>query len=372
MAKKALKKIITLTTILSIIISLFTHINLNTYATQNTIVDSFYVIDEQGNTIIINRTEEDLEEARKELEDKTYTVKASLGDISEIMGEYNSIEEAIDCYNDTIAFFNEIDMFTGDNGQVDVEVNDGDDIITTTQQVYGVVRFNRSKSTIKYTEVKTGNEGYISPASTGDAAYLKAEDDYTYAKLAGVVIKVKTSDVAAIDPYEGNIVSTYYTKNGYLYHKYAYYNGSSLATESTKVGYKPAYMNTNVDYYSYDGHYFYETFEKMIDDYLKDTYENAINKNNPHYNYYQYISFHTKATYSASDYDSHVASKNKTNSVINNEGSSYIDVQNKDPINNTQNSNNPGRMEAQVCAFDKLTYVQTAAQEPGSPQSSEG
>ena len=171
MAKTMIKKLITFTTILTIIISLFTYISLDTYASQNKVVDSFFVIDEDGNTVVINRTQQDLDEAKKELENKTYTVKATYGDVSEVLGEYKTVEDAMECYNETIDFFNEIDMFTGDDETIDVEVQTGNDVVATTAQVYGVVRFNRSKSTIKYTEVKTGNEGYISPASTGDAAY---------------------------------------------------------------------------------------------------------------------------------------------------------------------------------------------------------
>ena len=257
MGKSLIKKLITLTTILTIMISLITHINLNTYATENQIVDSFYVIDEAGNTQVVNRTHADLIEAKKEVENKTYSVKATFGNVTEVLGEYKSLKQAMSCYNETISFFNEISMFTGDDTKPDVEVDSGDDTVVTTEQVYGVVRFNRSKVTINYTEVKTGNSGYISPASIGDAVYLKTDGDYVYAKMSGVDIQVNVADVEKIEPYADNLISSYTVNGGYLYHNYSYYSGNTLAVQGTKVGYKPDYMEVDKTYYSYDGHYFY-------------------------------------------------------------------------------------------------------------------
>ena len=59
-------------------------------------------------------------------------------------------------------------------------------------------------------------------------------------------------------------------------------------------------------YYSYDGHYFYTDRYNMIDDYKNNNYSHAINANNPYYNYYMYLSNHSKTTYSAINIDEYI------------------------------------------------------------------
>ena len=67
-------------------------------------------------------------------------------------------------------------------------------------------------------------------------------------------------------------------------------------------------MKSNTVYYSYDGHYFYTTYQKMIDDYKANTRKNSINASKPYYNYYQYVSSRTKTSFTASDLNGYVKS----------------------------------------------------------------
>lgn len=342
MAKRHLRKSCILTLVFALMLSLVVNYSLNTYAEDNEVVDSFYILDEDGNARIIERTKKDLEKYKN---NKTYTVIARMDDYSEVIGEYDSIEEAQEVYNDTVNFFKEVNLFTGDNntsnegdGDVDVEINDGDGTVATTTPTYGIVRFNLAKSTINYTELATGNTGYISPASTGDAAYIRTEEDGIVCKVSGVVVKVKLEDVSVIEDIKdvtNTKMSNYYINGGYIYHRYSYYEGNSVYSASTKIGYSKdtGYLKANTTYYSYDGHYFYDSFEKMIDDYKNGVYDNALNKDKSYYNYYQYLSMHTKANYTAKDYNDHVASKNKPTSVILTAGESYINTQNHYTIN---------------------------------------
>ena len=57
------------------------------------------------------------------------------------------------------------------------------------------------------------------------------------------------------------------------------------------------------NYYSYDSHYFYKDLKTLIKDYKKGNYNNSINKNKPYYNYYMYLSNHTKTAYSSINID---------------------------------------------------------------------
>ena len=66
------------------------------------------------------------------------------------------------------------------------------------------------------------------------------------------------------------------------------YTGNSGRT----IGPKPEMLKEGT-YYSYDGHYFYTDLETLIRDNRQNTYEHSVNKDNPYYNYYMYLSNHT-------------------------------------------------------------------------------
>lgn len=72
------------------------------------------------------------------------------------------------------------------------------------------------------------------------------------------------------------------------------YYGSSGRT----IGPKPEMLEPGT-YYSYDGHYFYKDLRTLIIDTQNNTYENAVNKDNEYYNYYMYLSNHTRTNYSS-------------------------------------------------------------------------
>ena len=51
---------------------------------------------------------------------------------------------------------------------------------------------------------------------------------------------------------------------------------------------------------------FYTDQYKMIDDYKNNNYNNAVNKNVPYYNYYQYLPNHSKTNYSAANINKYI------------------------------------------------------------------
>lgn len=59
-------------------------------------------------------------------------------------------------------------------------------------------------------------------------------------------------------------------------------------------------------YYSYDGKYFYKDRKNMLKDYKNGNYNNAVNKNNEYYNYYMYLSNHTRTSYSSQNIDEYI------------------------------------------------------------------
>lgn len=260
---------------------------------QDQVVDSFYILDEEGNPVTIEVTQGDL------------------------MSDYEP---------------QGISLFSFGRSRIATYTN-------TRSNVASVVRFKSDSGLVYYTEVDTGREGYFHCKSAGDAAYLGEQIDDNgkksiICKLSGVVMKVPEGNIKDIAPFDENqTVSYYQVVDGYLIHTYTYYYGSELRLASTRVGHKPSYLDYNKKYYSYDGHYFYTDFAQMILDCQNNTYNNAVNRDTPHYNYYQYLSFHTTAPFTAEQYNSYVASKNKPGSLMLTTGNAFVAAQYQYTIN---------------------------------------
>ena len=174
---------------------------------------------------------------------------------------------------------------------------------------YGVVNF-RTKSSASlntnYVDAVTGESGYTNGYYAADAAFLGYENGKVKFMLSGVVGLVNASEVEVLDATEDWYVSFYRCEQGVLKHyiKNSMY-GNSYSSAIT-VGEMQSYMKNNVYYYSYDGHYFYTDYIDMLDDYLNDTRANAINADEPYYNYYQFVSNRSKTGYTADDINNYV------------------------------------------------------------------
>ncbi len=337
MRRKSLKKWIAMTMVTTMVMPFFW--NIDTYASDK-VVDTFYVLDEEGNPVTVEVTEKDLEDAS--LEDRTYSVVASNADETAVMGEFETLEEAETSYQETIEFFESIGTYSADpdaDSGIEVQiVDDKGDVAATTEDTIGIVRFNRENKTFKYIEVDSGREGYLSPNAAAEAAYIDTvvEDDVTkhICKIAGATIKVNAADAPFIMDYHDQDINYYYINEGRLIHRYYYYYGGELTTGDTRVGYKPAYLDAEKKYYSYDGHYFYESFEDMIDDYRNGTYAKSVNPSSPYYNYYQYLSMRTTALFTADQYDAYLERmKPGVQSVLKGAGNAFVNTQNSYTIN---------------------------------------
>ena len=187
---------------------------------------------------------------------------------------------------------------------------------------------------VTYTEVDTGREGYFNTNMATDAAYISTDSSgNVICKLSGVVMKVPASCVKEIVPYTDEKISYYYVSDGKLLHYFTYINGSSITMASNRVGLQPDYLQSGKKYYSYDGHYFYTSFENMIKDYKNyatQAHDYAVNKDKPYYNYYQYLSLRSKTTFTASQLNKRITS---TSSKMYNKAQTFIDTQNTYGIN---------------------------------------
>lgn len=198
---------------------------------------------------------------------------------------------------------------------------------------YGVVDFHTKPSNTNtlYTETSTGYSGYINGSYGGDAAFLgycSTDKSKIKFRMAGVEGCVSASDVIVRDA-DGAYVSFYRVENGKLYHYIHTDVTSSYYPSVINVGIKQSYMSNNMVYFSYDGHYFYTTYEKMIDDYKNNTYAHSINPNQPYYNYFQFLSHRSKTNFTAQQLDAYTKTMIDFDSKMLNLGSAFITNQNK-------------------------------------------
>lgn len=295
--------------------------------------DSFVVLDENGNPVIVEVEdtfdEKEYEEGLEEVKEQEDTNEAN-----------NNTEESSQMSNQSVIqpgyIMNPVHLKA---------------LVGTTESSHmarasyanHIVRFKTYAElgdTITYTEIDTGRDGYIGSNYSNDAAYISTNSDGSViCKLGGVVMKVPGNCVKSIVPYTDGNVSYYYVNEGKLFHYYSYISGSTVKMAVTRVGYKPGYLSNNAKYYSYDGHYFYSSFASMITDYKNyssNSHANAINKNEPYYNYYQYLSLRSKTAFSASELNSRTQSycgSQYSSSKMNNQGQTYINNQNIYGIN---------------------------------------
>lgn len=220
---------------------------------------------------------------------------------------------------------------------------------------YGIVNFNtkqcEANTTFYYDEDNKVSErrGYTNGCYGADAAYLGTSSDGKYIKfkLSGAVGWVPFEDVTIHNFFDQQDVKSnnyYEIKDQKITHRGTTNITSENQNISVDIGNIEGTFNAPF-YYSYDGQYFYENFAEMIDDYRGNTYEHAINANEPHINYYQYVSHRSKTNYTKEEIDSYfenvlgyngkMKSINDTNthSQLYQEGQSFITNQNKYGVN---------------------------------------
>lgn len=154
------------------------------------------------------------------------------------------------------------------------------------------------------------NYGSVTNDGTNDWYKVNINGNIGY-----IANEVATNDLEEYNPNIGNKqdFNTYYYVNssGELYHRY-YATVASSKVWSTRLGKAPLYLKQGVNYYSFDGNYFYDDFTKMVNDLRNGIYDNAVNKM-PYYNYYEYLPTRTKTHYNAENLNSYIGYDSKIN-----------------------------------------------------------
>lgn len=166
-----------------------------------------------------------------------------------------------------------------------------------------LVSFHRSQAcdvNVEYNDVY-GNGGYTNGCYAGDGAYLENDSMVVSFQLSGIQAQANLDEVDII-PFHPNKVSYYMVHQGRLYH-YIKTNVEAPGHGNVlSLGIAPEGLQADLPYYSYDGHYFYTDYALMIQDYRNDKITQAVNVDQPYYNYYQYLSHRSSSNYTYEDF----------------------------------------------------------------------
>ena len=233
-----------------------------------------------------------------------------------------------------------------ENGQIR-EIDSKGGLIVTNKNLKVIadpviVNFNTKVNDVtNYTEESTGISGYTNGDYGADAAFLGYNDDKSKVKfmLSGVIGWVNASEVQCLT--YSNIINlnrSYYKVEKKLLKHVIYPDLQKNISSVLTLGNAPDYLVEGEQYYSYDGHYFYRSsneneFNLMLNDYKNGNRKNSLNRNNPYYNYFQYLPLRSKTNYSATELNTIIEKNTKSTSKMRNLGQVFIDVQEKYGVN---------------------------------------
>lgn len=197
-----------------------------------------------------------------------------------------------------------------------------------------VVNFKtKGNAVTDYTECHTGTAGYTNGAYGADAAYLGTNDGKVRFMLSGVVGEVAADEVQVVDFANAESVSYYAAEGGRLRHYITQDMTAAKHATSLDNGSAPSYLQAGVEYYSYDGHYFYTDYGTMLQDYQNETRASSVNPGEPYYNYYQYLPFRSRTAYNGAELNQLLGQKTNGSSKLNNTGDYFISSQNTYGVN---------------------------------------
>ncbi len=290
--------------------------------------------------------------------------------VSTITYDENNIEyiQSFNTYDEALTYLNTLTSTDEKVASIVGEKKDkiGTYVNTILYAAYGLVDLNTANTTQVISNVystATNNSAYTYINGHGmfgavDAALINYNNGTTRAniKIAGVDGWINSLLYFSASTYNGyDIVplssvkspSYYYVNdNGELVHRLSRKITSDNCyvhdvDDGIKLGPAPSSLSKNdingnrINYYSYDGLYFYTSLITMLDDYKSGTTINAINKV-PYYNYYMYLPVRTKTNITSDDLRNYLESRNytsSTSSALYGNELAFIDAENKFGVN---------------------------------------
>ena len=168
--------------------------------------------------------------------------------------------------------------------------------------------------------VRTASLG-LEEAEVLDVPYLNYADQTLNEKEKAISL-ASTGTVQSPSYYanEGGTLVHYITKNVTIDRNYS----------KIIVGLAPEWMQQGYKYYSYDGIYFYNSWQN-----IRVNGNGAINENSPFYNYYQYLSLRSSSNYNAQTLDNYTNNNGGSGGKLVNTGQYFNAVRNKYGVNGT-------------------------------------
>ena len=197
----------------------------------------------------------------------------------------DSLDERFDSYETAYAYFEE-NRDTYDN----LVLTENDRVI---RMEYGIVELKTDEACsliLEYESLNKGQRDYLNGCYGIDALYL----DTTYRgevsfMIAGDRGLISLEDVILHPLNELKTrISSYGVKDGKLIHNIMTQSYYDFYTRSLTLDDALSFMEEGRDYYSFDGHYFYDDLKALIDDERSNTHEHSLNEKT-YYNYYQFI-----------------------------------------------------------------------------------
>ena len=214
-------------------------------------------------------------------------------DIDSVFSQsFDTYDSAFDFYNSNLDEYDNLLLL--ENGKI-------------INMEYGVVEFVGKNNIVEYYSTLRKTNDYLSGTYGIDGGYLYTDNDSNevYFIISGDRGHTDIENVV-LHPYENiNVnISSYSVKDGYLYHNIKTQLDYEHYSESLCIDYAPSFMSDDSTYFSYDGHFFYDNFYLMIEDYRNDVYDNAIN-DKAYYNYFEYLPYRSLTNYGQSELENY-------------------------------------------------------------------
>lgn len=259
-------------------------------------------------------------------------------------GSYTFLEGA-DTLDDAVNKANSLENEYAVQNIIPTVINSDGMVAYTTNSIGRIVKIGEgiSQDSINYiTNVypnanKSNAHTYINHGFIDDVPVIEETADMVKVEISGYTGWIEKADedgvnIVLLPINQATNLSYYENVNGQLNH-YISSNVEGNNGSKRSIGKAPSFMVSGKKYYSYDGNYFYTDIENLISDAKSNNHNNAVNSNNPYYNYYQYLSGRSKTSYSADDINKYFEGKTASNSVLKGTGEYFIKAQNKYGVN---------------------------------------
>ncbi len=178
---------------------------------------------------------------------------------------------------------------------------------------------------------------YMNACFGADAVFIDGDQYKGKVYIASQVIEISKDDYTLIPYEELNVrISSYKKINNVVYHQVKNQLDNDFYAFMINLGVDIQFLTNNQEYFSYDGNYFYSDFYKMVDDLKNKDHSNALNKNDPYFNYYQYLPYRTFTNYDPLSVEGYFKNDlkfdGKINRFIDEDGDGINDIVNKSQL----------------------------------------